>query len=176
MGPKVDAFLARLGLPNQPVHPEYLPVPAPPPTQYAGIKDVGAVPLASDQERQQYRDFLTRPMPRAFLIGENGGVASMYGGFDPLGAGLRACKNKGAKCYPYAVDNEVVWVKPLSTPVPPPTHFAALTDAQAVPYINDQGRKTYQQFLTKGLPRVFLIAGDGTAVSTQVVLIRLPGD
>ncbi len=166
-GAKVDAFLAKLGLPNQPIHPEYLPVPVPPPTRYAAIDDVGAVPVTNDQERQQYREFLAKPLPRAFLIGENGGVASMNGGFDPLGAGFRGCKNKGAKCSPYAVDNEVVWVKPLSTPAPPPTHFAALGDVNAVPYINDQGRQTYQQFLTKRPPRAFLIAGDGTAVATQ---------
>ena len=125
-GPKVDAFLAQLGLPNQPTHPEYLPIPTPPPTQYAALDDVGAVPFINDQERQQYRAFLTQPLPRAFFIGENGGIASMHSGFDLLGAGLRACKSKGTQCYPYAVDNEVVWVKPLSTPAPPPTHFAAL--------------------------------------------------
>jgi len=166
-GTKVDTFLAQLGLPNQLVYPEYLPIPAPPPTQYAAIEDVGAVPLMNDQERQLYREYLTQPMPRVFFIDENDGVSYTHGGFDPLGAGFRACKNKGTKCYPYAVDNEVVWVKPLSTPAPPPTHFAALDDANAVPYINDQGRQTYQQFLTKRLPRAFLIAGDGTSISTQ---------
>jgi dienelactone hydrolase len=166
-GPKVDTFLAQLGLPNKPIYPEYLPLPAPLPTQYAALDDVGAVPFLNDQGRQQYRNFLTQPMPRAFFIGENGGSASTHGGFDPLGAGFRACKSKGTQCYPYAVDNEVVWVKPPSTPVPPATHFAALEDTNAVPYINEQGRQTYQQFLAKPLPRAFLIAGDGTSVATQ---------
>ena len=42
--PKVDSFLARVGLPNHPVNPEYLPSPVPPPTHYAAVDDVDAVP------------------------------------------------------------------------------------------------------------------------------------
>ena len=165
--PKVDAFLAKVGLPSQLLYPEYLPVPVPAPTQFAAIDDVGAVPFINEQGRQDYREFLARTMPRVFLIADNGGTAALNGGFDPLGRGLRACKDKGVECRPYAVDNDVVWVKPITAPRPASTQFAALDDAAAVPYVNEQGRQSYQQFLVKPLPRAFLLAGDGTAISTQ---------
>ena len=42
--PKVDAFLAKVGLPHTSVYPEYLPISFPQPSNYAAIDDVNAVP------------------------------------------------------------------------------------------------------------------------------------
>jgi dienelactone hydrolase len=111
--PRVDSFLAGLGLPGTLLHPEYVPMPFPPPTHYAAIGDVAALPVASERERDLYRQFLTKPFPRVFIIGSNGGVAMLNGGADPLGRALRACGTR-ITCWPYAVDDQVVWVKPTA--------------------------------------------------------------
>ena len=47
--PKVDAFLTKLGLPSTVTHPEYLPAEFPPPTDFAAVGDVDAVPYLTDQ-------------------------------------------------------------------------------------------------------------------------------
>ncbi|WP_017907130.1 hypothetical protein [Pseudomonas asplenii] len=128
---KVDAFLTRVGRLAQLVQPEYLPIPVPPPSQYAAVENVDAVPYLNDRSRKSYQQFLTRTPPRVLLIAGDGSTISTDGGFDPLGRGLAECRKVGRICRPYAVDNDVVWVRP--TQIPPPTHFAALEDATAIP-------------------------------------------
>jgi len=157
--PKVDAFLHKVGLPSEPVYPEYLPLPFPPPTDYAAITAIDAVPYLNDQGRKTYRKFLSDPMPKVFVLSPTGLVASFNGGFDPLGRAMSACKKHSQKCRIYAADDHVVWTRP--TPAPPPTDFATLTDQAAVPYLNDKGREGYRKFLTYRKPRAFVIAPDG---------------
>ena len=53
----------------------------------------------------------------------------------------------------------------LPTPLPPPTHYAPLEDANAVPYLSDKGRAMYRQFPADPLPRVFVITPNGGAAS-----------
>jgi dienelactone hydrolase len=156
--PKVDAFLARIGLPNLPVHPEYLPSVAPPPSHYANLDDITALPYLGDQGAVYYQRFLEKPLPRALAIGLTG-AASYSGGFDPRAQALKACGQRTRNCQLYAVDNDVVWVRP--TPEPSPTHFAAIDDQGAVPYLNEQGRDGYAKFLTMRRPRAFAVAADG---------------
>jgi dienelactone hydrolase len=55
----------------------------------------------------------------------------------------------------------------LPLPWPLPTHAAALDDVSAVPFVSDQGRDAYRQFLTRKFPRVFAIAPNGTASVTD---------
>ena len=43
--PKVDAFLARIGMPSATVYPDYLPAAFPPATHWAALSDAAAVPL-----------------------------------------------------------------------------------------------------------------------------------
>ena len=107
--PKVDRFLLGIGLPGTPVFPQYMPRPLPPPTHFAAIDDIAAIPGISERGHELYRQFLTRPFPRVFLIAANGGVATYNGGFDPLARALKACG--AVACWPYAVDDYVVWVK-----------------------------------------------------------------
>jgi hypothetical protein len=45
--------------------------------------------------------------------------------------------------------------------VPPATHFAALDDVNAIPYLNGAGGKGYEAFLKLPKPRAFVIAPDG---------------
>ena len=47
--------------------------------------------------------------------------------------------------------------------VPAPSHFAALSDASAVPYLSAEGRAAYARFLSFAKPRAFAIAPDGAA-------------
>lgn len=155
---RVDAFLAKIGLPNAPVYPEYMPSVIPPPSRYASLDDASAIPYLGDQGAAYYQRFLAKPLPRAFAIGP-GSAASYSGGFDPRAQALKACQQRTPNCRLYAVDDEVVRVRP--TPEPPPTRFAALADSGAVPYLNVQGREGYQKFLAMHRPRAFAIAPDG---------------
>ena len=158
--PKIDAFLTKLDLPSKLIHPEYMPVDIPLPTHYAAIDDVNAIPYIDDKGREIYRLFLAKPMPRAFIIAKNGFASEQDGGFDVIGKGLTRCRQQVKNCQLYAVDNDVVWVKP--TPPLPATDFAALNDQNAVPYLNDAGRQGYMKFLTFKKPRAFAIAPNGS--------------
>jgi dienelactone hydrolase len=112
--PKIDSFLARIGMPNARINPGYLPTPFPPATSFAEVNDVASVPYLSDKGRDLYRKFLEAPFPRAFAINEVGSAASNNGGFDPLGRSLGICRNRSVRCGVYAVDDRVVW-KPFPT-------------------------------------------------------------
>ena len=107
--PQVDAFLARLDLPAAEIHPEYLPIPVPPPSQFAALDDASAVPFVGDKGREAYRQFLSRPFQRVFALAANGMTSVANGGFDPLARALLACRNAGVTCRPYAIDADVVW-------------------------------------------------------------------
>jgi dienelactone hydrolase len=157
--PKVDAFLAQVGMPNQIVHPEYLPADFPPPSQFATIDDVDAVPYLDEQGRDTYRKFLTLHMPRVFVVSPGGLAATFNGGYDPLGRAMTACRERNLKCQVYAADDYVTWNRP--TPAPTPTAFATVDDVAAVPFINDYGRKGYKKFLALRNPKAFVIASDG---------------
>jgi len=156
--PKLDAFLDRVGLPGRETLSIYLPGPPPPPSGYADLNDVDAVPYLTGAQRDIYRTFLTQPLPRAIAVGLNG-VEMFAGGFDPDVAAMRACWKKTHYCHLYAVGNAVVW--PRLASAPPATKFAALTDASAVPYLDPKGRAAYSNFLRTHRPRAFAIAPDG---------------
>ena len=49
----------------------------------------------------------------------------------------------------------------LPKPDPPSSHFAAIGDPAAVPWLNDKGREAYRQFLTRHFPRVFVLSVAG---------------
>jgi dienelactone hydrolase len=156
---KVDAYLARVGMPSREIYPVYMPVATPLPGHFAALGDVQALPNAAQRTQEAYRSFLKEPVPRAFVLSDDGQSVDSYGGFDPLGRALKICHQYGISCFPYAVDDDVVWesAKP----------FAAIDDASAVPYINDQARMAYQQFLSLPTPRAFIIAPDGAWASAE---------
>jgi dienelactone hydrolase len=107
--PKVDAFLSRIGMPGKLVNAGYLPTPPPPPTGFAALDDVDAVPYIGDKGRAVYRQFLADSLPRVFVIAPDGTAAAFVRGFDPLARALRACGAHIAGCQVYAVDRKVVW-------------------------------------------------------------------
>jgi dienelactone hydrolase len=55
----------------------------------------------------------------------------------------------------------------LPEPYPQPTAFAAVNDVAAVPLLNDKGRDTYRAFLNRRMPRVFVIASNGSCIATD---------
>lgn len=116
--PRVDAFLARAGLPHAALFPQYLPYPAPPPSRFAALYDADAVPLG-ENGRAFYRGFLTAPKPRAFVIAPGGFANQASGGYDPLGRALRVCAQAHAGCQPYAVNDDVVWAGSRAEVLPP---------------------------------------------------------
>ena len=136
-----------------------MPAPYPKASGFAAIDDPSALPLVNDKGRQVYQAFLKKEMPRVFLIAANGAGVSTNVGYDPLARGQALCKQHNLRCQVYAVDDQVVWPKPV--PLPPPTSFARLEDAAAVPYLTDTARPMYQRFLTLPKPRAFVIAPDG---------------
>lgn len=49
----------------------------------------------------------------------------------------------------------------LHDPAPMPSQFAAIDDATAVPYLNDESRTSYRRFLERMPPRAFALAPSG---------------
>jgi hypothetical protein len=157
--PKIDAFLSTQGLPTKVLQPELLPAAYPPPSGVARVEDVDAVPFLNDAGRNSYRQFLKEVMPRVFVIARDGSNINSHGGYDPLARALNSCKEHHKSCRVYAVDDQVVWVKPMA--VPAATGFAAIDDVAAVPNLNDAGRTGYTRFLSLPFPRAFALAPDG---------------
>lgn len=86
----------------------------PPKSGFAKIEDVNAVPNLNDERKKIYKKFLNEPTPRAFAISESGNVGWASRGEDPLARSLYFCQIYAkASCTLYAVDNEVVYVKPV---------------------------------------------------------------
>lgn len=85
-------------------------------TASAALNDLSRLPYANDRMRERYSQFLTRPLPRAFVISEGGDWRLAWGKPATGSAGLpaeRAMKEcealKRGRCFVYAVDNEVVY-------------------------------------------------------------------
>lgn len=87
----------------------------PPKTNFAKLDDVNAVPNLNDDRKKIYRKFLAEPLPRAFAISEKGNVGWASRGDDPLARALYFCQIYAKdSCTLYAVDNDVVYVKPTT--------------------------------------------------------------
>jgi dienelactone hydrolase len=182
--PKVDAFLGRIGLPHQVPYPDFVPTQFPPPSRFAALDDVAAVPYLNAEGREVYKKFLTLPMPRVFFLAPTGWARPTAGGFDPLALGRKLCAEAGQECQVYAVDDYVAWTartsaaapvaanKPAPVSLPAGKHDekrdekrdenAGLANLDAVPYLTESGRQAYRQFLIllHG-SRAFAVAPDG---------------
>lgn len=85
----------------------------PPKSGFAKIEDINAVPNLNEDRKRIYKKFLNEPLPRAFAVSENGNVGWASKGEDPLARALYFCQIYAkATCTLYAVDNDVVYVKP----------------------------------------------------------------
>lgn len=157
--PRVDAFLSRIGLPAKPIFPGYLPTPLPPPTHYAAIDDVAAIPYLSALGRARYAaDFLHRPFPRVFVVAPDGAAVIAHGGFDPIARALSLCRQHVSGCQLYAVDNDVVWTGPepaltqrLDRPIYRRTVPAGTTT------VLDFSCRVNPDCSSRGIPRLWLV-------------------
>ncbi len=103
--PRLDRFLTALGF-----DPRRAPSGAPPPSAYAGLEDVGAVPLVNDKGREGYRAFMEGDVPRAFAIGPDGSWAWVHGNLTAIESVLARCREFAkTSCKLYAVNDDVVW-------------------------------------------------------------------
>jgi hypothetical protein len=76
-----------------------------------GIDDVDAVPYLSAGGRARYREFLSRPSPRAFVVCPTGAfqIMSVVGNYpEKLDKML---SERQAGCEPYVINDQVVWSK-----------------------------------------------------------------
>jgi dienelactone hydrolase len=165
--PRVDAFLRRIGLPGREIAPQYLPMVPPPPSHFAALENVSAIPWGGASVAAAYRNFLSQPWTRAFVLSPAGQAANAHGGFDPLARALALCTRVHAGCVPYAVDNDVVFVPPPPVARPAVTRFAAIDDVAAVPWVNEKGRDAYRNFLAHPPPRAYVIGTGGENVSIE---------
>lgn len=89
---------------------------------FAAINDVDAIPYLSDKGRDNYREWVARPTPKAFAISSAGhwfGAWSLKPAdpthpTDPAERALHVCGQRAqgaATCKLYAINNSVVWVK-----------------------------------------------------------------
>src|SRR5450830_1294876 len=88
-------------------------------TKFAELKDLNTAPLLPSKVREAYKLWLTRVLPRAFVIASDGSAFPTWGmtpedrteAVDPVARALQRChKTKDVECRVYAVDNRVVWV------------------------------------------------------------------
>ncbi len=129
---------------------------------FAEVGDVDAVPALSLRGKDGYREWLTKPMPRAFVISEQGRWASAWKAaklrnpadpMDPTARALKHCKEgNGVNCTVYAVDDRVVFTSfpksdSLAKKEDPPTAPApqiAAAKANAKPVAVAEGQESYQ--------------------------------
>lgn len=111
---------------SQPV-PTATPVPpaAPVPmvSSTVAIDNVEAVPV-SERGRAVYREWLTHKKPRAFIVSDNGWFYSVWGTkppdpmepTDPTERAMKRCQDAARpNCTVYAVDDRVVYTRPVPT-------------------------------------------------------------
>lgn len=91
-------------------------------TGFANINDTDAIPFISDKCREQHREWLTKPTPRAFVISDKGFCSVTWGinpqnaeePKDPSERALQRCaKANNAPCKLYALNGSVVYVKDM---------------------------------------------------------------
>ena len=108
--PETRRFLEEIGMPTEEIYAVAEPPPPPPQTNFAALRDIGAVPFLPDSGRDAYRVFLDKMTPRAFALSASGAWGWAEEGEDPDRQALAACQLKSSlPCRLYSVDNAVVW-------------------------------------------------------------------
>jgi hypothetical protein len=123
----VVATTAPQPVPSAAPVPLAAPVPPAAPVQMvastAAIDNVEAVPV-SERGRAAYREWLTHKKPRAFVVSDTGWFYSMWGTkpidpmepTDPTERAMKRCQDAARpNCTVYAVDDRVVYTRPVPT-------------------------------------------------------------
>ncbi|HEY4542026.1 MAG TPA: CocE/NonD family hydrolase [Noviherbaspirillum sp.] len=107
--PETEKFLQALGMPTEPVV-ALADDNRFPPTGYAAVDNLEAVPFLRGKGREQYQVFLNKTFPRAFAVSSSGAWSWAEEGDDPASQALADCqKNSSQPCRLYALDDQVVW-------------------------------------------------------------------
>jgi len=107
--PETEKFLQKIGMPTQEVVAiaEDAPIP---PSNYAAMDNIDAVPYLREKGRAAYRSFLAKFSPKAFAVSPTGAWSWAEEGDDPVERALDSCqKTSNQPCKLYAVDDYVVW-------------------------------------------------------------------
>jgi len=106
---------------------------------FAPLEKADAVPFLKEKGREAYKEFLSKPTPRAFAIAPNGAWASSFRRIssrrerDVVENAIERCNRRGkGECKLYALDNRVVWKK---TDTVSAAASRALTGADLVQHI-----------------------------------------
>lgn len=83
----------------------------PPPTNFSELAAVDAVPNLGDTGKSLYREWLTKPFPRAVAISDRGALARGYGS-NAMETAIKNCEKFNNPCRLFAVDDLVVWTRP----------------------------------------------------------------
>jgi dienelactone hydrolase len=109
---EAEPFLRQIGMPTE----EMVEVGAPPtlpPTNFARVDDIAAVPYLAESGRAAYREYLGRMTPRAFAVSASGAWCWAEDGEEPEQRAIKTCEKKSKEpCKLYSVDNHVVWKEP----------------------------------------------------------------
>lgn len=81
----------------------------PAPSGFASATDSNAIPFLSARGREGFARYLTQKSPKAFAIGADGSWNFMTDDPRAMKTALERCEARGATCWLYAVDNDVVW-------------------------------------------------------------------
>jgi dienelactone hydrolase len=113
--PAMQESLAANGMPTAVVQPQFATAgwtSMSPPTAYAKLNDTTHLPYATPNTEKAYVTFLSKPKPRAFVVGAGGVTGWAFGMEDPIKRALELCRAKSsADCFVYAVNDDVVWSK-----------------------------------------------------------------
>jgi dienelactone hydrolase len=128
--PKVLTYLHSVGLPISAAMPQKQELPqtqellnaefreAHPPSKFAALSDVQALPNASSNCRKRYEEWLKQPAPKGFALSQEGGCGFSWGvkppspglPTDPAERAVMSCSKSGDRlCRLYALDDQVVW-------------------------------------------------------------------
>ncbi|MFL9923846.1 DUF4410 domain-containing protein [Herbaspirillum lusitanum] len=78
-------------------------------SSFAPLGNADAIPYVNQRAKESYALYLTRPNPRVYVIAAGGAWAYRIGK-DALSNALAVCESKSkGTCYPYAIDDHVVW-------------------------------------------------------------------
>jgi len=83
----------------------------PPPSGFAPLTDADQLPRVAEAGKALYREWLTKPFPRAVALSERGALARAYGR-TAMETAVKNCERFGSPCRLYAVDDRVVWGNP----------------------------------------------------------------
>lgn len=139
-------------------------------SSYADVNDVAKLIKVNPRARAAYETFLSKPLPRAFALSENGGWWMAWGkkpkdpfaSSDPAIRVLPDCeKHHQRRCFVYAVDETVVWNAANTIALP---RTEAINDAATTEMPSAQAPTKKEHMFVRPAPSGFAGATDSNAI------------